>query len=313
MSSDMYRRQVLRLAEDIARLEGNLATEQKRAADLRIRALDERASAGRTTSLSTAKLRLAAGARFEKQAADHDRREADLLRQIATKRKQAAQVQQRLMRAEVDDRRQEQAALTRQLQVAAPVRRPLRDLSDRISSATVVLDDDSIQGTAFLLEGDVLVTCDHVLRPGTVAYLPDAMATRYTIAVIARDPTVDLAIVAIDGLTRLPLRRGSADAIEVSDEVYTAGFANYRPGDSGVLFPGVVVGTRMVSGIRRLQVDARIVGGMSGGPVVDRDGVVIGVCVTGADRLDDSEVIDPYGVVPIDALRFLLNREPAEP
>ena len=167
------------------------------------------------------------------------------------------------------------------------------------------MDDGATQGTGFALDGTGVVTCSHVLTDGTFAYLAAGPQRRLDIAIRARNETIDLAIVDIESLSVEPLARGSADDVDVHDEIFAAGFANYRPGDSGLVLPGVVVGSRMVSGIRRLLIDARIVGGMSGGPVVDAGGRVIGVCVTGADRLEEDVATENFGVIPIDALTFL--------
>lgn len=62
------------------------------------------------------------------------------------------------------------------------------------------------------------------------------------------------------------------------------------------------------SGIQRMLTNARIVGGMSGGPVVGPMNTVIGVCVTGADRFESAEDTEDHGVIPIDAIDLLSPR-----
>ena len=61
---------------------------------------------------------------------------------------------------------------------------------------------------------------------------------------------LDVAVVEVDGLELEALPRGSADGLQINSHVAVIGFPNYRPGDSGVLVPGLVVGFRPRSGAR---------------------------------------------------------------
>jgi S1-C subfamily serine protease len=74
-----------------------------------------------------------------------------------------------------------------------------------------------------------------------------------------------------------------------------------------------VTGFRMRSGIRRILVDAHIISGNSGGPVLDKDNRVIGIAVTGADNERDAPDTENHGVIPIDALASVLAPHPAKP
>jgi S1-C subfamily serine protease len=92
------------------------------------------------------------------------------------------------------------------------------------------------------------------------------------------------------------------------DHLLVAGHPNYRPGDSPLVAPGLVVGFRQMSGIRRILTNAPIVAGGSGGPVLDRSGTVVGIAVTGAERLGVVSGTEDLGIVPIDALDILLDK-----
>ena len=61
----------------------------------------------------------------------------------------------------------------------------------------------------------------------------------------------------------------------------------------------------MVSGFRRILVDANIIIGNSGGPVLDANNRVIGVAAKGAASEADAEQTDKHEVIPIDALNHL--------
>jgi S1-C subfamily serine protease len=89
------------------------------------------------------------------------------------------------------------------------------------------------------------------------------------------------------------------------DHLAVSGFPNWRGGDSGVVMPGIVVGFRTVTGVRRILTNAGIVAGMSGGPVLAAGNVVIGIAVTGADSMATVQETENHGIIPIDALKLL--------
>jgi S1-C subfamily serine protease len=164
------------------------------------------------------------------------------------------------------------------------------------------------QGTAFMLEGVGLITCQHVLGPKTEAFLPPDISTKYAVEVVAQDADLDLAILRIAGSGYEALRAGTTDDLEQTDDVVLAGFPNYRIGDSLNIKLGRVVGFRSVTGIRRILIDAAIVAGNSGGPVLNRRNEVIGVAVTGAEIEAMTAETENHGVIPINALRHLTDQ-----
>jgi S1-C subfamily serine protease len=179
-----------------------------------------------------------------------------------------------------------------------------------ISASLVVLEDEggtTSQGTGFFLAGVGLVSCAHVLCDGMRAFAPRPPFTRIGVRVVRQHSIIDLAVLEtempMDGI--VPLRRGNPNALRTLSRVAAVGFPGYRVGDTGTIMPGEVVGYRVVSGIRRLMTNATIVGGMSGGPVVIDSQTAIGVCVTGADQIDNIENTADRGVIPIDALDLL--------
>lgn len=72
---------------------------------------------------------------------------------------------------------------------------------------------------------------------------------------------------------------------------------------------GKVIGTRTISGIQHLLVSNPLVTGNSGGPVLNREGKVIGVVVTGADSLRSAPTTEKHGLVPINVLEWLLAQD----
>lgn len=170
-------------------------------------------------------------------------------------------------------------------------------------------EDVGTQGTCFYLKETGFITCDHVLTAGIKCFHPKKFDKRYDVEVIARNRALDLAILKIDQLVMDynldGLECGQADLLHQMDHIAVAGFPNYRPGDTGILSPGLVIGFRPTHGIRRLLVNAAIVNGNSGGPVFDANNQVVGVAVTGADCSEEIMNTENHGVIPIEALSFL--------
>lgn len=183
---------------------------------------------------------------------------------------------------------------------------PQFDLS-KIRRSLWVLECEEVcnQGTAFALSGVGLITCHHVLGRSTQAFRPDAPSEKYQVRIRAANEAIDLAVLDVEAPPNYPLEQGTADNLKQMDHIAVAGFPNYRIGDTGVFIPGLVVGFRVVSGIRRILTNAPIVAGNSGGPVLDSGNRVIGIAVTGADSMSNAQQTENHGVIPIDALNYL--------
>jgi hypothetical protein len=176
-----------------------------------------------------------------------------------------------------------------------------------VSKALWVLECEETcrQGTAFDLAGVGIVTCEHVLGTATKAFRYDRPQAKFNVHALTCHKVIDLAVLAINGPSGPGLVRGDASLAKQMDHILVAGHPNHQIGDSPIVVPGLVVGFRMKSGIRRILTNAAIVAGSSGGPVVDRDNRVIGVAVTGAKSFDKTGETENLGIVPIDALDLL--------
>lgn len=178
--------------------------------------------------------------------------------------------------------------------------------TEKILNQVFILEGAMTQGTCFNLAGIGLVTCAHVLASDIQIFGRMNIAKKAPAKIISQNETIDIARIDAPGLELgegLPL--GSADDLEITDKVIVAGFPNYRYGDTGTVTIGAVAGFRPVSGIRRILVDTPIIAGNSGGPVLNKYGQVIGVAVTGADRMEDARETENHGAIPIDALVFI--------
>lgn len=161
------------------------------------------------------------------------------------------------------------------------------------------------QGTAFGLQGYGLVTCEHVLGPKTQAFKADNFGKKYPVNMIKKHAAIDLAPLEIDGIEPGHFLTSSTSELNQLDPIMVFGFPNYQYGDTGTINIGNIAGFRMKSGIRRILVSTPLIAGNSGSPVFDADAKVIGVAVTGAERMEEAHETEEHGVIPIGALDLL--------
>ncbi|MBX3203595.1 MAG: trypsin-like peptidase domain-containing protein [Labilithrix sp.] len=217
--------------------------------------------------------------------------------------------------------------------VAPSGRSTPRAPNDVIRGALWVVEEDHsemYQGTAFAVSADslpehlrvavraagvewTLITCDHCLLSGMKAYHPANSGAFFPVEVVARDNTLDLAVLAVRtaSLGTLPLDLSATMTDGMSLRV--AGFPNYGPGMTAPIYSGTVVGTRAWHGRQLPILDATIVAGMSGGPALNNSGAVIGVAVTGAIDHASAKATEKHGAVPIAALSELQALPKPEP
>lgn len=201
--------------------------------------------------------------------------------------------------------------LLSQFQILDPINKtsaPKTDTS-RVLDSLWVLENDEVTGTAFSLKNIGVITCAHVLSNDitkTFAFRADNITKKYRIKAISIDKDIDLAIIEIlDAPSFTKLASANQTSIELEDEIKLAGFPNYRIGDGARFAKGAVVSFRIQSTIERFNIDADIVRGNSGGPVLNKDYDVIGVAVTGADSFAEANKTEDHGVIPITAHKHL--------
>ncbi|MCH7396727.1 serine protease [Belliella sp. DSM 107340] len=173
------------------------------------------------------------------------------------------------------------------------------------------------QGTAFHIMDIGIITCDHCIRDGNSneiledikIYRGDNFAQKFPCHVTKSNKDIDLALLKIPEELKgeFGLEIGSSVHLEQLQKINVAGFPNYNFGDNGVFSPGIIVGFRTYSGIRHLLVNSPLISGNSGGPVFDENSKVIGIAVTGADKMSKAHETEKHGVIPIEALSEIQN------
>ena len=145
-------------------------------------------------------------------------------------------------------------------------------------------------GTGMIItsNGDVL-TNNHVVEGATSITVRLADSTKtYNATVVGVDPSVDVAVIHLDGASNLPtVKIGSSSSVKVGDTVVAIGNAEDKPGKPSVSTGSVVALLQNITAsdlggdsenLRGLiEMNAAIEPGDSGGPLVNTKGQVIGM------------------------------------
>ncbi|MDP3717910.1 MAG: trypsin-like peptidase domain-containing protein [Acidobacteriota bacterium] len=158
---------------------------------------------------------------------------------------------------------------------------PLEDVVGRVLPAVVLVETSSGRGSGFYVRPDTLITNLHVVKSDGFVKLRRTDGTTVTARVDLRSPAHDLAILRVTApaADQVVIDMGTADTLRPGQEVINIG------SPFGTLRNSVTRG--IVSGIRRsgvatmIQNDATAHPGNSGGPLLDRNGVAVGITTGG--------------------------------
>ncbi len=152
------------------------------------------------------------------------------------------------------------------------------DVTRRVTPAVVGIQTGSGSGSGVLIREDgVILTNAHVVEGWAQVRVSLADGSEYAGRVLGRDPSIDIAVVAIQGdnLPAAPL--ADSDRIEVGQFVIAIG----NPlGFERTVTRGIVSGVNRALGNQLdelIQTDAAINPGNSGGPLLNSSGEVIGI------------------------------------
>jgi hypothetical protein len=171
-----------------------------------------------------------------------------------------------------------------------------------------------LQGTAFHLRGIGLITCDHCIREDQSKeslkdlkiYRGNDFSIKKDVSIKSFNSSIDIAILDVDKeFLNDGLEHGITDNLKQMEHIAIAGFPNYNYGDNGIFSPGLIVGFRVYSGIRHILVNTPLIIGNSGGPALNKDNLVIGIAVTGAERMSQAHETEKHGLIPIDAINLI--------
>ena len=150
-----------------------------------------------------------------------------------------------------------------------------------VSPSIPFIETDTGTGSGILIEGGFVVTNYHVVWPHESAWVvfPDGTELQ-DVRVVGWDPMADLAVLGPVHVSARPLDLDDGEDMAIGSELYLVGY----PAEVD-LFPEPSITRGILSrfrewdslGMTYLQTDATIVGGQSGGALVNSNGSVVGI------------------------------------
>lgn len=156
----------------------------------------------------------------------------------------------------------------------------LEDVVGRVMPAVVLVETSTARGSAFFVRPDTLITNVHVVKDERVVTLRRMDGRTESARVESKAPGFDIAILRVTaaaGQAVIPM--GSARTLRPGQEVITIGSALGTLQNS--VSRGIVSGVRQAGEATLVQTDAAANPGNSGGPLLDRSGVAIGITTMG--------------------------------
>lgn len=152
-----------------------------------------------------------------------------------------------------------------------------------------------IQGTAFMIQGGLMVTCEHNLahHEGSkrhefnecCVYRVGEGEALYEARVIIRDKNLDLAVLKVSdspaGLDHFTLEVTREP--NIGDRVAVLGFPNHKTGSHVGVLKCRVTNKYPLHDVQHSEVDKTLYAGNSGGPVINSSYHVVGVAAKGAE------------------------------
>ncbi len=152
----------------------------------------------------------------------------------------------------------------------------LPELIERVRFSVVRVETENGAGSGFVVDASGLVfTNQHVVAGSRNLRVIFEDATSLSASVITEDAHRDLALVKIDAGFELTELR-FAEFVREGDEVIALGYP-LDHGEGLTITKGIVSALRTFDGIGYVQTDAAINIGNSGGPLLNRDGEIVGM------------------------------------
>ena len=153
-----------------------------------------------------------------------------------------------------------------------------RSVIEAARPAVVVIKTDKGQGSGFLIKSDgTIATNAHVIADASTIEVKLATGETYRrVYVLASDETEDVALLRIEAADAPTLKLGNSNDAKVGDDVVLVGAPL---GLEETISTGIVSAIRILpdTGVRVIQTTAAASPGSSGGPLLDRNGEVLGL------------------------------------
>jgi serine protease Do len=151
------------------------------------------------------------------------------------------------------------------------------DLIEKIKPAVVVIETDKGLGSGFFVKSNgTLVTNHHVIAGATAVNVRVANGEVFRrVYLLADSEERDLAILRVEGSNLPTVSLGDSNEVKVGEDVLLLGAPR---GLEETVSNGIVSSTRLLeSGTKVIQTTAAASPGSSGGPLVNRSGMALGV------------------------------------
>ena len=192
------------------------------------------------------------------------------------------------------------------------------DVYQQVAGSVVYIETSNGAGTGWVIAEGLIATNQHVVETQNTVTIRHAFLPPFTGRVVMTDSVRDIAFIAFNtsivSLDILPIRSITTESI--GEAVMILGFGGGR----GIFNDGSVGGAAAKNGIfsqivdfesqggRRLQVDAVMDPGDSGGPVLDVNGMVVGMNQSILERTESGRrVVGVFYAVHADEIQRLLD------
>jgi S1-C subfamily serine protease len=157
----------------------------------------------------------------------------------------------------------------------------IEEMVDQVMPAVVLIETSGGRGSGFFVARDTLITNVHVVQNDSYVTLRKMDGSTLNARVESRAPAFDIAVlkVAQPSASQAVIPMGSAHSLKPGQEIIVIGSALGTLQNS--VSRGIVSGLRTAGGATLVQTDAATNPGNSGGPMLDRNGSVIGITTMG--------------------------------
>lgn len=166
-------------------------------------------------------------------------------------------------------------------------------IEDRLFVIEQMKDVDSLyQGTGLYIGEGYILTCQHAIKNSDdcEVYTSKEIKTSNNNAKMEwKNEAYDISILKTELRIDSNHPKLKKANIKIGEKITIAGFPNYSPGSSMQWQEGKVIGSCVRGGIKFYNIDAKIIEGMSGGPVLDDNYDVIGVIIYGNKNQSDAD------------------------
>ena len=155
--------------------------------------------------------------------------------------------------------------------------------------------DDIDQGSAFFLSGVGLITAAHCVKnvEEVEVYHPSKPANKFKAKVLRRDKDRDLALLEHNvPNTEYFEFSCSTNGVAVGDRLTALGYPSFGPGDRLNVREGKVSSLPVKHAVNLIETTQKLSQGMSGGPLLDDEDVVVGIIHKGGSEEDRDFAVD---------------------